>query len=508
MSEISGKYHPTIGMEIHVELATQSKMFCTCQNGLGEETIPNKNICPICTGQPGSLAVPNQKAIEYVIKAGLALNCQIAARTKFDRKNYFYPDLPKGYQISQYDEPLCEKGYLELEQFPGNEQDAGGAAKRIGITRIHLEEDTGKSLHVKGANETLIDFNRAGVPLMELVTEPDIKTAKEAKMFCEELQRIFRYLEISPANMEKGQMRCEANISLYESGQDPLSGTKVELKNLNSFRAVERGIEYEIKRQSTLLEQGEKVVQETRGWDETAGKTFSQRVKEEADDYRYFPEPDILPLSFSSTEIEKIAVGLPELPNEKRKRFRKQFGLKREDIMILTGNQQLAEYFEETCSELEAWMGAGKQQRFKENKKKLYQLTANYLITEAQKYFSAIVLADERKVSPENFAELIKLIYEEKINSSAAQVVLKEMFTTGADPSHIIEEKNLAQTSNESELQAVVKKVLKANPAPVKDYLQGKEKSIQFLVGQVMRETKGKANPQVVLKLLKEQLIS
>ena len=506
MKSISGKFYPTIGMEVHVELATKSKMFCSCPNGLGEEVEPNKNICPICTGQPGSLPVPNQKAIEYVIKAGLALNCRITTKTKFDRKNYFYPDLPKGYQISQYDEPLCEKGFLEIELIDHHQPQIEKKIKKIGITRIHLEEDTGKSIHPKNSHETLIDFNRAGVPLMELVTEPDIQSAQEAKKFCEELRLLFRYLEISPADMEKGQMRCEANISLYRVGEDPLSGTKVELKNLNSFRAVEKGIEYEIKRQAALLDQGEKITQETRGWDEITGKTFSQRIKEEADDYRYFPEPDILPLSFQVEEIETIKSSLPELPANKRKRFQEQFGLKEEDAVILVKSPKLANYFEKVCSELEAWMKAANHQFSSVGKTKLYQLAVNYLITEAQKYFFVMVSSDEEKVSAENFAELIRILYEGKINSSAAQVVLKEMFQRGADPSQVIKEKNLAQTSNRDELQRIVEKVISAHSGPAEDYRQGKEQAIQFLVGQVMRETKGKANPAITLKLLKEAL--
>jgi aspartyl-tRNA(Asn)/glutamyl-tRNA(Gln) amidotransferase subunit B len=466
---------------------------------MGLETQPNKNICPVCTAQPGSLPVPNKKAIEYVIKAGLALNCRIAKKSKFDRKNYFYPDLPKGYQISQYDQPLCEKGFLEIA--------LGKEKKRIGITRIHLEEDTGKSIHQKATGETLIDFNRAGVPLMELVTEPDIVSSLEAKKFCESLRSIFRYLGISSADMEKGQMRCEANISLYLPGKDPLSGTKVELKNINSFKAVEKGIEYEIRRQTEILEEGGHVIQETRGWNDSLGKTFPQRKKENSDDYRYFPEPDILPLSFSDREIEMIGKSLPELPLEKKDRLVRQYGLSEENAEIVVSSKDLAQYFEEVASELDHWMEVEEHEFDEQTKTKVYKLAVNYLLTEIQKHlFHKGLDIKDMKVTPENFAELIKIIYDGQINSSAAQVVLEEMFETGADPSRVIEEKDLVQSNDESELDAVVDGVLKKNQPSVDDYKKGKQNAIQYLMGQVMSETKGKANPQMVIKILKEKL--
>ncbi len=498
------KYKPTIGMEVHVELATKSKMFCACKNGMGEEKTPNKNICPVCTGQPGSLPVPNKEAIDFVMKAGLALNCKVANDTKFDRKNYFYPDLPKGYQISQYDKPICEKGFMEIEFRNGEGQ---LEKKRIGITRIHLEEDTGKSIHQKGTKETLVDFNRAGVPLMELVTEPDITSASEAKAFCEELRLLFRYLQISPADMEKGQMRCEANISLHEVGKDPLSGTKVEIKNINSFKAVEKGIIYEIERQGKLLDEGEKVVQETRGWDDVLGESFSQREKENSDDYRYFPEPDILPLKYSDEYIENIKRTICELPQQKNLRFIEQFGLLPENAKIIVSDKDTSCYFEQTCSELENWMAEEDHDFNEEGKIKLYRLAANYLMTEIQKHLmiSGGSVKDV-KVTPENFAELIKIVYEGEINSSAAQTVLEEMFQTGGDPSQIIEEKNLAQTSDQGALEEIVKKVIDNNPSSVEDYRAGKENAIKFLMGQIMKETQGKANPQIVMEILKERL--
>ncbi|MFO7807655.1 MAG: Asp-tRNA(Asn)/Glu-tRNA(Gln) amidotransferase subunit GatB [Candidatus Moraniibacteriota bacterium] len=498
------KYKATIGIEIHVELATQSKMFCECKNGMGMEKKPNKNICPVCTGQPGSLPVPNKKAIEYVTRAGLALRCNIARNTKFDRKNYFYPDLPKGYQISQYDKPLCEKGFLEFDYFNKNEEIKRA---RVGITRIHLEEDTGKSMHSEGGGETLVDFNRAGVPLMELVTEPDVKTAEEAKKFCEELRRIFRYTGISSADMEKGQMRCEANVSVYQRGEDPLSGTKVEIKNLNSFKSIEKGIEYEIKRQSELLDKGESVKQETRGWDESKNKSFLQRIKEEADDYRYFPEPDIMPINFSDKEIDTVLQALPELPQERIKRFKDQLGLSEQNAEILVDYKEMADYLEQVCSELYNWVKIEKFNLTDKEIRKLYKLAANYLLTETQRHlFDSGKGIENVKITPEDFAELIKIIYEGQINSSSAQIVLKEMFETGADPSHIIKEKDLLQSSDEDELGAIAEDVIEKNPKSAEDYKKGKENAIKFLMGQVMKATRGKADPQAAMKVLKDKL--
>jgi aspartyl-tRNA(Asn)/glutamyl-tRNA(Gln) amidotransferase subunit B len=499
------KYKATIGIEIHVELATKSKMFCDCSNGMGEESRPNKNICSVCSGQPGSLPVPNQKAVEYVIGAGLALHCNIAKNTKFDRKNYFYPDLPKGYQISQYDKPLCEKGFLEFEYFSGEGEKK---KSKVGITRIHLEEDTGKSMHTENEEGgTLVDLNRAGVPLMELVTEPEIKSAQEAKQFCQELRKIFRYLGISPADMEKGQMRCEANVSIYPRGENPLSGTKVELKNLNSFKSVEKGIEYEIERQSKAMEKGDKIKQETRGWDERKNKSYSQRSKEEADDYRYFPEPDILPFKISDKQVDDILQSLPELPLERQKRLMDQLGLSEQNAEILTDYKEMADYFEQVCSELYSWLKAEGIESSEDKRKKLYRLAANYLLTETKKHlFDSGKNIDEIKITPENFAELIKIIYQGEINSSSAQIVLAEMFKTGADPSHIIKEKDLAQSSDEEELEKIAEQVIKDNSKSAEDYQNGKENAIKFLMGQVMKATGGRANPQTAMEVLKKML--
>jgi aspartyl-tRNA(Asn)/glutamyl-tRNA(Gln) amidotransferase subunit B len=476
------KYKPTIGMEVHVELATDSKMFCTCKNELGLDRVPNTNICPICTGQPGALPSANEKAIEFVVRAGLALGCEIAKISKFDRKNYFYPDLPKGYQISQYDQPLCLGGHL----------DVGG--KKIGITRIHLEEDTGKLVHQKGNDFSLVDFNRSGVPLMELVTEPDITSSDEAKKFCGELQLILRYIEISDADMEKGQMRCEANISI---SMDDRLGTKVEVKNLNSFKVVEKAIEYEIKRQAEVLDEGKEVIQETRGWDEGKMITFSQREKESAHDYRYFPEPDLPPLEIGEGFVEKLRDELPELPAQKEKRFVEEYKISQYDAEVLVRDKKLAEFFEESVSEGMASEGGGA---------KISKLTANYILTEIRKYLDEKNNIGDLKLTPENFGELMRIIADGKINSSAAQVVLEEMVKTGADPEHIIAEKNLAQLDDESEIENIVKKIVEENPEPVAAYKAGKQNALQFLVGQTMKMTKGKVNPQRAEELLKKYL--
>ncbi|OIO52856.1 MAG: Asp-tRNA(Asn)/Glu-tRNA(Gln) amidotransferase subunit GatB [Candidatus Portnoybacteria bacterium CG_4_8_14_3_um_filter_44_15] len=488
-------YQPVIGLEIHSELKTQSKMFCDCLNQSGIKG-PNVNICPICLGHPGTLPAINRTAVELVVKAGLALNCAIAKSAKFDRKNYFYPDLPKGYQISQYNLPLALGGWLDIN------------GKKIRLTRIHLEEDAGKLIHPKGtspknARHSLVDFNRAGVPLMELVTEPDISSGEEAGKFCEELQLILRYLEISEANMEKGQMRCEVNISLRPAEEKKKLGTKVEIKNLNSFRAVRRAIEYEIKRQSDLLESVHKVVHETRGWDEDKQKTFSQRSKEQAQDYRYFPEPDLPPLGNLVEMSGELAKEIPELPLAKRERFVEEYKLPVNDIATLTANKGLADYFEQVVSELDTWL---KIKSIKD-KDKLVKLTANYLLTELQKLMlSRKTGINKCQISPENFAEFITMIERKEISSSAAQAVLKEMFDTGADPSHVVEEKQLTQVSGRDELSKIVKRVVGENQKSVNDYKAGKGNALQYLVGQTMKASQGKANPEVVREILMEML--
>jgi aspartyl-tRNA(Asn)/glutamyl-tRNA(Gln) amidotransferase subunit B len=490
------KYTPVIGMEIHVELKTKSKMFCDSKNGSASsadlEHEPNVNICPVCTGQPGTLPVPNRQAIEFVQLAGLALGCELRLQSKFDRKNYFYPDLPKGYQISQYDQPLCEKGKLKID------------GKEVGITRIHLEEDTGKLIHPKGANYTLVDFNRAGVPLMELVTEPDIETGEEARLFCQKLQQICRYLGISDADMERGHMRCEANVSLYREGEDKLSGTKVEVKNINSFKFVEKAIAYEIERQTEMLERGEKIIQETRGFDSTKNITVSQRVKESAHDYRYFPEPDIPPLEFTHEYVAELKTKLPELPDQKTKRFTKEYKLPAADVEVLVSDKDLAAYFEETVSEIREKIKCGEIAAAED---KAVKLASNYILTELKKHLSEHGHGiSDIKITPENYAELIVYVAAGKINSSAAQTVLLEMYKTGGDPATIIEEKNLAQMEDAGELEKIVAEVVAKNEKSVADYKAGKENVLKFLIGQVMKESRGKANPQTAEQMLRDKL--
>ena len=494
-------YKPVIGLEIHIELKTKTKMFCSCLNDPNEKH-PNINICPICMGHPGTLPVINREAVRKVIKTGLSLNCQIPEYSKFDRKNYFYPDLPKGYQISQYDKPLCVGGFLEVGE------------KKVRITRVHLEEDTGKLIHPEGENYSLIDFNRAGVPLMELVTEPDINSAKEARKFAEELQLILRYLGVSDADMEKGQMRVEANISLLSESQkskvkSQKLGTKVEIKNLNSFRSVEQGIEYEIKRQTEILESGGKVIQETRGWDETKGITVSQREKEEAHDYRYFPEPDLPPLHISKELLNEIKAEIPELPRQRRERFKKEYNLSEKEIEVFVFYKDLGEYFEKVISELKNWVKEIelKSKISEADKQKLIKLASNYIITNLQGLLKgASVTGEDFLITPENFAEFITLIYEGKISSKIAKIVLEEMFKTGADPSHIIKEKGLTQITDEEEIEKIIKEVISKNQKAIEDYKKGKENAFQYLIGQVMARTKGKANPQIVNQILKHRL--
>jgi aspartyl-tRNA(Asn)/glutamyl-tRNA(Gln) amidotransferase subunit B len=475
-------YKTTIGLEIHAELKTNSKMFCSCLND-PEEKIPNINVCPICLGHPGTLPVVNEKAVEKVIETGLSLSCEISKDSSFDRKSYFYPDLPKGYQISQYPFPLCKNGFLEIE------------GKKIRINRIHLEEDVGKLIHEE--NYSLIDFNRAGIPLMELVTEPDIETSQEARRFAEEFQLILRYLDVSDANMEKGQMRVEANISI--SKEEKL-GDKVEIKNLNSFKSVGKAIEFEIQRQEEILESGGKIVQETRGWDEKEGKTVSQRIKEEAHDYRYFSEPDLPPLEIKEEEIEKIRSKAPELPNIKRERFKRQYGLGEKEVENFVQDKELSFFFEKTVSELKEWVDSSGG---KEDLKKINKTASNYILSDLQ---GLLNLKNKREVpiTAENFAEFINLIFKGEISSKIAKIVLKEMFETGADPSHVIEEKGLSQMKDESQIEKAAQKVILNNRKAVEDFKAGKTNALQFLIGQLMAETRGKINPESANNILRK----
>lgn len=492
-------YKPTIGLEIHAELKTNSKMFCSCKNDPDEKR-PNVNICEICTAQPGTLPVANEEAIKKVIKTGFALNCEVATESKFDRKNYFYPDIPKGYQISQYDQPLCGKGWLEIGSNPPSHKATEGL-KRIGITRIHLEEDTGSSIHPEDTDYSLVNFNRAGVPLMELVTEPDITSGKEASDFAKELQLIFKYLGVSDADMEKGLMRVEVNISVSKTKK---LGTKVEIKNLNSFRVVQKSIDFEIARQTELLESGGQVVQETRGWHDKKEETFSQREKESAHDYRYFPEPDLPALHFEEEYLNKIKIEIMELPEQKRARFKKEYGLEEAQVEIFVAQKDLSEYFEEAGSELGAWLTAEKiEKEFKD----VYRLVANYLISDVQGLLdNKEFIRKGFKITPEDFAEFVKMIYRGEINSKTAKVVLVEMYNTGEDPSNIVEANNWGQMKDDGALEAAAKKVLDANPKEVESYKSGNVNVLQFLAGQVMKETRGTANPKKSQEILRKLL--
>lgn len=500
----NSKYKPAIGLEIHAELKTERKMFCDCKND-PNETHPNINVCPVCLAHPGTLPVPNIKAIIQVLKLGQALNCAPAGTSHFDRKNYFYPDLPKGYQISQYENPFCEKGYLELS-----------SSKKIRITRVHLEEDTGRLIHetYNAKHETkknvsgfkfhalsFVDFNRAGVPLLELVTEPDIESAREAKEFGEELQLILRYLGISDADMEKGQMRLEANISVSEGKE---LGTKVEIKNLNSFRVLEKATEYEIVRQIEELENSRKVSHETRGWDEAKQKTFSQRTKETSADYRYFPEPDIPPFDVQVILNEfKDELLLPELPAQRRKRFQGEYRIEAKETEILVKDKALGEFFESVISEIRQF-DVKHQESDLTN---LIKLAYNYLISDLVGILiEAKAPIADILIKPEHFAHLIYFIHQGKISSRVAKDVLLKMFETGRDPESIIKEKNLFQVESGEELEPIVKRIISQHSEAVADYEKGKENALQFLIGQIMRETKGKAKPEAIKKILEENL--
>jgi len=481
------KYEPVIGLEIHAELKTKTKMFCACEND-PDERHPNVNICPVCTGQPGTLPVINREAIAHVIKVGLALKSKISEITKWDRKNYFYPDLPKGYQISQYDKPICLSGELSIPV----------SDKKIKITRVHLEEDTGRLIHFGHIGHSLVDFNRAGVPLMELVTEPDMTSGEEASAFAQELQLMLRYLGVSDANMEKGQMRVEANLSLKHVGSKEL-GTKVEIKNLNSFKAVRDAIDFEIKRQTKILERNEKITQQTHGWNESKGETVLQRTKEESHDYRYFPEPD-LPLMRTNIELVKeIEAGLPELPSGKRKRFKSEYGLTDNQINILVNNKKLAGFFENVLSELMN-LESG-------DKNKLANLSANYILGNFLGLLNkSSAEVDDTRITAEDFAELVGLVHKGDITMLVAKEVLKEMWATGKDPSNIIDEKDLGQVQDADELEKIASKIINENQTAVADYKKGKQNSLMFLVGQIMAITRGKANPKIIKDILTKLL--
>jgi len=484
-------YEPILGLEVHVELKTKSKMFCSCSNDSNEHH-PNILICPICLGHPGTLPTINKKAVELVIKVGLAVGSQIPEFSKFDRKNYFYPDLPKGYQISQYDEPLCKGGQLFLYLSDDDKLNQ----RAIEIERIHLEEDTGKLIHPEDKKSTLIDFNRAGIPLMELVTKPVIHTGKEARLFAQGLQILLKTLRVSEADMEKGQMRCEVNISLKPQEQKEL-GTKVEVKNLNSFKAVEKAIDFEIKRQTEILEKGEKVIQETRGWDPIKEITYSQRTKEEAQDYRYFPEPDLPPLNvYKLFDFKKLKAELPELPWQTKQNLIQTYNILSQGANILVQDDKALLLFKETVSKLDP-----------EYKKIGTPLINNYLTTDILGIKEKEGLDwEDIKLSSDNFAQLINNLASEKISSRVAKDILLDIIHSNQDVEEIIKTKGLEKIKDESILISTIEEIIKNNPKAIEDYKKGKTNTLQFLVGQTMAKLKGAADPQELGKLIREKI--
>ncbi len=473
------KYEAVIGLEVHAQLLTETKAFCGCSTKFGNP--PNTNVCPICLGHPGVLPVLNEKVVEYTMLMGLATNCRINDESIFARKNYFYPDLPKGYQISQFEKPICEDGYLLVK----NES---GSSKKISIKRIHIEEDAGKSIHDEG-EETLVDLNRCGVPLMEIVSEPDLNTPQEASQYLMMLRQIVTYLGICDGNMEEGSLRCDANISVREKGSTSL-GVKTEVKNMNSFKNVERAIEFEIKRQIELIEDGETVTQETLLWNADRNTASAMRSKEESHDYRYFPDPDLMPLFVGEKWKEEIRSSMPELPEAKKKRFMQDYNLPEYDAGVLTSQKANADYFEESLSETDDFKSA-----------------SNWVMGDVMKVLNEEKISiSEFNISAKNLGKLIELINKNVISGKIAKDVFAEMLKTNANPENIVKEKNLVQITDQSEIENIIKEILEKHSDQVKDYLGGKEKALGFFVGQVMRETKGKANPQLVNSILKNKL--
>ncbi|MDH4292213.1 MAG: Asp-tRNA(Asn)/Glu-tRNA(Gln) amidotransferase subunit GatB [Dehalococcoidia bacterium] len=473
-------YEIVIGLEVHIQLLTRSKMFCRCDTDYAS-TPPNTHVCPVCLGMPGVLPVINEKAIEYTVMTALALNCTIPEYTKFDRKNYFYPDLMKGYQISQYDAPVGKRGWLTI--------DSNGGKKRVNITRVHLEEDTAKLLH--RGDYSLIDVNRSGVPLMEVVSEPEISSPEEARDYLIRLHNILRYLGVSTANMEEGSFRCDANISIRPVASKEFL-PKVEVKNMNSFKAIYQALKYEAGRQGKVLEEGGELVQETRGWIDETGITVTQRTKEYAEDYRYFPEPDLLPLVLDRSWIEEIRARLPELPEARRDRFMTQYGLSLYDANILTGSRLMADYFED-CVKL---AGPGKA-----------KMASNWLLGDFSRLLHATnTEVENAKISPKHLADMLVLVDNGVISGPTAKAVLEEMFQTGKGAGDIIREKKLSQISDASEIKEVVKQVMAENAGAVADYTSGKQPALTFLIGQVMKATRGRANPGVVREIIMQEL--
>jgi len=473
------EYQAVIGLEVHAQLKTDTKIFCGCSTKFGAP--PNTHVCPVCLGMPGVLPVLNRKVVDYTIRTGLATNCTIEPVSRFARKNYFYPDLPKGYQISQYEMPIAQFGHIDIETDQG--------IKRIGITRIHMEEDAGKLIHEPGSPHSCVDYNRTGVPLMEIVSEPDLGSAEEAGVYLRKLHSIVRYIGVCDGNMEEGSFRCDANISIMPIGSGTL-GTRAELKNLNSFRNVEKAITYEIARQEALIDEGGKVIQETRLWDPDKSVSHSMRSKEEAHDYRYFPDPDLLPLQVDDTWIDAARSCLPELPDEKRVRFVREYGLSDYDANVLTATRELAEYFESCLQH-----GSDPKQ------------TANWVMGPLLACLKIKETSVESSpISPEDLANLVLLIEEGVISGKIAKTVFEQMVETGGKPREIVSEKGMAQVSDTDEMAAVVTGVIQQFPDEVAAYRGGKKKLLSFFMGQVMKETKGKANPKIVNQLLRDKL--
>lgn len=474
------KYEAVIGLEVHAQMLTESKMFCGCPTKFGAE--PNTQTCQICIGMPGVLPVMNKRALEFTIRTGLAMNCKISSYSRFARKNYFYPDLPKGYQISQYELPICEHGYIEIV--------VDGVKRRIGITRVHMEEDAGKNIH-EGGSYSFVDLNRAGVPLMEIVSEPDIRSPREASKYMKKLRTILRYLGVCDGNMEQGSLRCDTNVSVRPVGQKEY-GTRTEVKNINSFRFVEKALEYEIKRQISVVEEGGRVVQETRLWDSTRGITESMRGKEEAHDYRYFPEPDLVPIMAEQEWIAEIRSYLPELPDVKRERFISEYGLPEYDADLLTSERATADWFEDTVK-----AGASPKS------------VSNWMMGELMKLLNEENKSvDECPLKPFQLAEMIKLIDKGTISGKIAKTVFEEMYKTGRNAEEIVREKGLTQISDISAIEKAIDDIIAEHPTEAERFKAGDEKLIGFFVGRVMKATKGKANPQMVNEILKKKLIS
>ena len=471
------EYEAVIGLEVHIQLLTKTKIFCSCSTDFGAP--PNTHVCPVCLGMPGVLPVLNKQVVEFAIKLGLALNCKINRFSRFARKNYFYPDLPKGYQISQYELPILEGGYVEIF--------VDGEYKQIGLERIHMEEDAGKTIH--RPDGSYVDLNRAGVPLLEIVSLPVMHSPKEAGEYLRSLRRIVRYLGICDGNMEEGSLRCDANVSVRPKGETKL-GTKTELKNMNSFKHVEKALEYEIERQIEVLEDGGKIVQETRLWDENKGITKPMRSKEEAFEYRYFPDPDLVPILIDDEWIRRVEKELPELPKDKLNRFIKDYGIKEEDARVLVEEKELADYFEKAAEGY-----------------KNPQTIANWILSELLGYLNK----DNKEISqtlikPEQLRSLVELIDKGTISGKIAKSVFKEMYETGKEPEKIVKEKGLVQITDKGELEKIIDEIIAANPKAVEQYKSGKKNTIGFFVGQVMKKTKGKANPKIVNEILTEKL--